>query len=49
MCVKRKMAHVEKVEKMNVNVFLSYTSLYLPGKKWAGKQQAQTFSEHLNQ
>lgn len=49
MCTKRKMAYIEEEEKMNVNVFLSYTSLYLPGKKRAGKQQAQTFSEHLNQ
>lgn len=43
------MVHVEEVVKMNVIPFLSYTALYLPGKKWAGKQQAQTFFEHLNQ
>lgn len=49
MRVKRKMVYVEEVGKMNVIRFLSYTALYLPQKKWACKQQAQTFSEHLNQ
>lgn len=43
------MVHVEVVAKMNVIPFLSYTALYLPVKNWAGDQQAQSFSEHLNQ
>lgn len=43
------MVHVEEVVKMNVILFLSHTALDLPGKKWADKQQAQTFSEHFNQ